>query len=247
MEHNEPHKQNNMKDAILGAIKTKRLSMRSKYYFWLRIAALLLVSAAAFFVSTFIFNFILFSIRINSQDTFLSFGPRGWGAFFYFFPWHLFALDVVLVGALLWLLRQFKFGYKSPMLYVLLFLVATTVTLGTLIDRGTGLNDKFLRDADERRLPRPINDVYGRVRHMPPPGSGFCKGCTVVSINGNTLIVADPRASTTPITVMLPPNDPRATTSNLEAGDVIFVAGDKQGDFIQAFGVREMGSLQRVK
>ncbi len=238
MEHNEQQK--NMKESILGAIKTKRLSMHPKYYFWLRVAALVLVSAAVFFISTFIFNFILFSIRINSQDTFLSFGPRGWGAFFYFFPWHLFALDVVLVGVLLWLLRQFKFGYKSPMLYILLLLVVVTVALGTLIDRGTGLNDKFLRDADERRLPRPINDVYGHARRLPPPGSGFCKGCTVISVNGNTLIVADPRASTTPIMVTLPLNDPRATTSGLEAGDVIFVAGDKQGDAIRAFGVRKM-------
>ena len=143
--------------------------MHPKYYFWLRVAAVALVSFAALVVSVVICNFILFSIRINSQDVFLSFGPRGWGAFLYFFPWKLFIVDILLVGLLLWLLRQFTFGYKSPLLYMFLGLFVFTVGAGLLLDRATGLNEHFLREAEERRLPPPMRDFYVKVRHTPPP------------------------------------------------------------------------------
>jgi hypothetical protein len=219
--------------------------MHPKYYFALRVAALVCVSVCIFLISIFICNFLLFSIRVNSTDSYLYFGPRGWGAFLSFFPWDLFAIDVLLVGMLLWLLRQFKFGYKSPMLYVVLLLLAVTVAAGAVIDRTSDINDRFLNAADAHRLPVPFNDVYDHARMLPPPGQGVCR-CTVISINGNTLFVSDLRATTTPFTVTLPSDDPRATTSGIEAGDVIFIAGQKSGGGIDAFGVRKI-YFERVK
>jgi hypothetical protein len=237
MEHNE--QKPNMKDAILGKIESGSLKMHPKYYFVLRVAALVLVSIAIFLITVFLCNFLLFSIRINSSDSYLYFGPRGWGAFLAFFPWDLFAIDVVLVGVLLWLMRQFKFGYKSPMLYIVLFLIVVTVAAGAAIDRVTDINDRFLNDADHNRLPGPVNVFYVNAHRLPPPGQGVCK-CVVVSAGNGTLRVYDLRASTTPFTVTLPLNDPRATTSGLEPGDTIFIAGERVGSTIDAFGVRKI-------
>src|SRR4051812_6361492 len=98
MEKQEQHKPAvSMQEKVLGKIHARELSMHPRYYFVLRVAALVLVALGILFISVFIFNFLLFSIRINSQDTFLAFGPRGWGAFLVFFPWDLFAIDAVLV------------------------------------------------------------------------------------------------------------------------------------------------------
>ncbi|MES2006637.1 MAG: hypothetical protein V4436_00850 [Patescibacteria group bacterium] len=228
-----------MKDTILGKIAERKLSMHSKYYFWARVAALVVVSLAMFLVSIFIFNFILFSIRISSNDAFLAFGPRGWQAFLAFFPWDLLAFDAVLVGVLLWLLRQFKFGYKNPLLYVLVLVCLFLVGAGIVVDQTTGINERFLKDAREHRLPPPLVGLYGRAERVPGPGSGVCK-CLILSINGKTVMVSDAHDTATQFTLMLPPNDPRATTSNLEPGDMIFVAGERKGDTIEVFGIRKL-------
>jgi len=238
MEHNE-EQQNTMRDAILGRIRSQKLHMHPRYYFYARVIALTLVSAGIFFVTAFICNFLLFSIRVNSSDSYLFFGPRGWAAFIQFFPWDLFAIDLLLVAALLWLLRQFKFGYKSPVLYIVLLLILVTVTAGALLDRATDFNDRALNAADAHRLPGPVNIFYGNAHRLPPPGEGVCK-CVVVSSEGGVLTVYDLRASTTPFTVALPPNDPRATTSGLEPGDVIFVAGQRIDGSVDAFGIRKI-------
>src|SRR3569832_1226794 len=131
-----------MKDAVLGKINSGALKMHPRYYFMLRVAALSVVSIAILLITIFICNFLLFSIRINSSDSYLYFGPRGWGAFLSFFPWDLFAIDVVLVGVLLLLMRLFKFGYKSPILYVVLLLIVVTIASGATIDSTADFNDR---------------------------------------------------------------------------------------------------------
>ena len=54
-------------------------------------------------------------------------------------------------------------------------------------------------------------------------------------------MVADPRSgTTTPLTVVFPLHDDRATTTGLKVGDRVFLAGDKEGGVIRAFGVRRL-------
>jgi len=236
MEHNE---QTSLKEKVLGRIQSKKLSMHPKYYFWLRVAALVVVSLLVLLISIFIFNFLLFSVRISSNDAFLGFGPRGWQAFLTFFPWDLLAVDAVLVAVLLWLLRQFKFGYKNPMLYVLLGICVLTVGAGVVVDQTTGINERFLKDAHEHRLPPPLVGLYGRADRMPGPGSGVCR-CVIVAAEGNTLTLADLRATSTQFMVTLPLNDPRATSSMLKAGDMVFVAGERRGEVIEVYGIRPL-------
>lgn len=236
----------NIKESILESIRARKIGMHSKSYFYARVAALVVVSCLVLLISIFILNFLLFSVRINSQDVFLSFGPRGWSAFLAFFPWELLAIDAVLVGVLLALLRQFKFGYKSPLLYMLGGLIALTLVAGFAIDSTTGINEHFLRQADEHRLPGAFGDFYGHARRPPPPGSGFCRHCTIVAIEGNVLTVEEVRSEgTTTRVIVLPPNDPNATTSMLKVGDIIFVAGDTASDGnIRAFGVRAFSPVK---
>ncbi len=85
-----------------------------------------------------------------------------------------------------WMLRWFRFGYKTPVLYVVAALLALTVVSGLALDRATGLNDRFLGQADEHRLPPPFGDFYGGARRMPPPGNGFCR-CVITAISGDSL------------------------------------------------------------
>ncbi len=236
----EHEKTPSIKDQLLRDIRSGQLAMRPKFYFTLKMLALAAVALAALVVSIAILNFILFSIRIGGHDSLLSFGPRGFWAFIMFFPWSLLMVDIGLIVLLQWLLRKFRFGYQVPVLYLLAGLVVATTAAGFVIDRGTPLNDQ-LYEMRGHGLPSPLGRFYDRAHLPPPPGSGVCK-CTITAIEGNMLTVKDTREGTTTFTVLLPANDPRATTTNLDIGDVIFVAGDMQDGVIRAFGVRELPS-----
>lgn len=229
-----------MKDAILRKINAQEFSMRPRIFFTAKLVALVVVATAVLLISVFIVNFILFSIRINSHATLLGFGLRGIEAFLLFFPWALFVLDIALIASLQWMLHWFRFGYKTPALYLLSGLVLLTLGAGFVIDEGTPVNDQFLREADEHRLPSPFGDFYGRARHLPSLDDGFCL-CTIEVISGNTLVVNDTHSTTT-VTVMLPTDDLRATTSGLMVGDRVLIAGDRDGDTIEAFGVRKVNN-----
>jgi hypothetical protein len=150
----------------------------------------------------------------------------------------MFLADVFLVALLERLLRQFRFGYKVPVLYLLIGLFALTIASAFALDRGTGLNDRLLHRADRNELyfAGPVFEAARR----PMPGSGVCK-CSILEVNGNVLIVEDARRMpSVPLTVILPPDSPRATTTGLESGDVVFIAGDVDGSTIRAFGVRKL-------
>ncbi len=189
-------------------------------------------------LSVFIFNFILFSIRINSHDSLLGFGPAGLETFIYIFPWALFFIDVALVFALEALVRRFRFAYKIPVLYLLAALLLATLAMAFIIDRGTDVNDRLLHRADRNELPF-VGELLEHARR-PMPGSGVCL-CTITAISGNTITVADTRSGTTGmLTVILPADDPRATTTSLEVGDTVFIAGDESQGVIRAFGVRKV-------
>ena len=132
MENNEPM---NMKERLLGEIRSQRLSMRPRLYFTLHLAALVATAVLAFAITVFLFNFIFFSVRLNAHDTLLGFGAPGLQLFLGLFPWWLFALDVALIAALESLSRRFRFGWKVPGLYLLAGIFFITASVGYAMER----------------------------------------------------------------------------------------------------------------
>lgn len=234
-----PSEQKNMKDELLAKIKAGEVTMRPKIHFTLKAVALVAVAFAVLVVSILIFNFIFFSIRIAGHESLLGFGWEGLLRFLFFFPWILLAIDLSLIVVLEWLLRQFRFGYHTPVLYLLGGIVVVSVSAGMIIDRGTSFNDALVTRAGRHQLPPPINGWYEPTRHFPRPESGICRRCTILAIDGNVLVVAPENAiGTTTLTIVLPKNGPHATTSRLSVGDTVMIAGDLRGGTLYAFGVR---------
>jgi hypothetical protein len=124
--------------------------------------------------------------------------------------------------------------------YLLIGLLGASAVLGFVLDRETLLNDHLLDEADHHHL-GPFDTVYGHARRPLPPGEGVCL-CVVRTIEGSTLTLQDTRGTST-ITVILPPDDPRATTTGLQIGDRVFIAGDlDDGGTIRAFGLHKLPS-----
>lgn len=231
--NNEQH--HTIHDNVLEKIRQNEVKMRPRLYFTLKFIALIVVALLISIVSVFIFSFMLFSIRATSEAMLLGFGSRGWYLFFLMFPWPLLFIDVVLIAVLEWLLRQFRFGYKKSVVYLLLGLIVAIVSLGYLLDRGAHLHEGLLDRADHHNLPF-MEGMYEKVRRPLPHGSGVCR-CVVISINGNTLAVVDdhPLGTTTIFKVILP--TVHATTS-LKIGDRIFVVGQVVNGELHAMGIK---------
>ncbi|MCE9643935.1 hypothetical protein K8Q93_01670 [Candidatus Parcubacteria bacterium] len=231
------HHPSNLKDQLLKDIRSGEVAMRPRYFFLLKIVALASVATAVLILSVFIFNFILFGLRINHHQELLGFGSRGLFTFLRVFPWFLLLLDVALVVLLEYLLRRFKFGYKVPVLYLLAGLFVGTLLAGFAVDRGTYFNDRMLEGS--RHLPPGLGHFYEGARRPPPPGGGLCR-CTILAIDGSQLTVEDTRSGTTTLVVLLPSNNPRATTTALKVGDTVLIAGTEENGVIRAFGVRKI-------
>lgn len=237
------HTNKEMKEIILKRIGSEHVAMRSRFYFGLRLAAVIGVAALVLLVSVAISTFILFSVRVSGHNTLLHFGSRGIITFIHVFPWFLVVVDGLLVLLLESLLRRFRFGYRSPILYLLLGLVALSVALGLFLDRGTPLNDALFDRAHHHGLPAPLEGFYQNARMGHVPADGICR-CTITSIEGNVIHAKDDvTGTTTNFTIVVPMDNPDATTTGLREGDTIFVIGDAGDGTIKAFGLRSFGQL----
>jgi hypothetical protein len=79
-------------------------------------------------------------------------------------------MDVAFLVLLEYLLKQFSFGYRSPVVYTALIALVVVVSLGFAIDRATDINDHVLERADENDLPFPFGDFYEHAHRPLPPG-----------------------------------------------------------------------------
>lgn len=236
-----------LKEKLMNEIKSGEVAMTPRVYFTLQWVALVGTIAAILLVTVFIVNFIFFSIRLNTSEQLLGFGPQGFGAFLHFFPWHLAITDITLVFLLQWLLRRFKFGYRIPLLYLIGGLILGAGLIGFALDRATPFNDRL--HEGRGRLPGPMRGFYDGAKR-PHKGSGICR-CTILAIEGNTLTVEDTRpvsegGATTTLLVVIPPDTRRATTTGLSVGDTVFIAGKEEDGVIEAFGIRKEGERMRA-
>lgn len=234
----QEHTPGGIEERVLATIESGRVHMRPRAFFTLKLIAIAAVGALVLLLSIALVNFMLFSIRISGHDMLLGFGPRGFWAFFLHFPWPLLMFDIAAIALLSHLFRQFRFGYRTPVVYVLLGLAFASAAAGLLLDRGTPFNDTLYKQAGENRLPSPLGGFYASMRHEWSERDGLCR-CTVVAMSGDTLIVADTRNASSTYTILLPPNSAFATTSGLLVGDTVMVAGDvDENGVIHAFGLR---------
>jgi hypothetical protein len=239
----EPQKEENksIRDHVLGKIRSKEVAMRSRAYFTVKIAILAAVALAILVISAFLFNIILFGLRLNGHESLLGFGSRGILLFFSILPWWLLVFDILLIVLLEWLIRHFRFGSRSPVIYIVLGILVVVVCGGFYVDRATDWNDRLLEQADANDLPPFLGDVYEHARRPMPPESGFCK-CLVTSINGENVIVQDiDNGTTTMLTLEIPGDDSgAATTTDLQVGDLVIIAGDRVQNVIKAFGIHKI-------
>jgi len=227
-----------MEKRFLNRIRGERAYCASASVFLPQIALARWGTIGVLVLSVFIFNFILFSIRVSGQGSYWNFWTaRHYGLSFNFSRGARCA-HILFILILECSYGKFPFRISQPnIIFADHPRVARRPRLDLRSIEVRQFNDDLRVQAHQHHLPPPFNDMYDRAGRPSGPGSGTCK-CTVTAINGNTISADDIDVdSVRHLTIVVPANDPLLTS--LKAGDVIFVAGDESSSTIRAYGIQK--------
>lgn len=149
---NEPNNQESISARVLGLIREGKIRRYPRAYFLIRVAAILAVCALLVATVTFVVSFMLFSLHESGQQFLLGFGWHGIAVFLQLFPWGPALLSVFLIIVLGWLLRDFKFGYRFPILFAFVTLICICGALALVVE-ATPFHRSLLQKADDDQLP----------------------------------------------------------------------------------------------
>ena len=142
-------------------------------------------------------------------------------------------MDILAILGLVQLSRRFRFGWKTPRVYLATLLLIAAIASGFLFDLTVPVHDSL--EQNQSRLPQPMRGLY---RTTPPEQGGFTHGILLAfDAATDTLTIVDER--TGDITEAIIVDDTHATTAGLEIGSSIIIAGDEIDGVMHVFGIRK--------
>lgn len=237
---NQHPDQHTTKDNVLSLIREGKVSMRPASLFKIEYLAILLLSAVVLLISIALAGYIFFALRVNGHDALLGFGTPGALAFLRVFPWGLFVLDIAFIFLLSKLIREFAFGYRRPVLGVLLVLFVGATVFAFVIDRETPLHDELMHEGEHGFLPPPVGGWYEHARGPAPHDAGIYRGIVtditppIVTMQHDDLDADGDEAS---YRVLVPKGTDAAT---VHVGDHLYVFGPSENGIIHAIGLRNL-------
>lgn len=232
--------QNDIKNQILEKIKSGEVNMKPKYYFILKLVALALTVFLTFILSTMLVSYVIFSIKISGQVFLLGFGAKGFYHFFIALPWFILGIDVVLIFFLDWLLKSFKFGYNSSVMFLFVVTLVSITVLASLINSTSFHKDMLIR-AEGRGLPI-AGGFYSDLRRS-HKSQGLFRG-EIMSIEGTSTFfikyIDQNSVIDGSVAKIIVPNSIDIFSLGAVIGDTVFIAGDAVNGEIHAYGIRKL-------
>lgn len=227
---------------VLKKIESGQVKMRPKSFFYIKVIISVLSIFFGLIVSALLLSYIFYSTRISGNLNLLGFGSKGIYEFMMLFPWLIVVLDVLVLLFVDWLLRSFKFGYKSSVIYLFLGTLVVMTLLSTLVN-FTKFNKAMMYRAEYDRLLLG-NNLYGSIRRS-HSSRGLFFGY-VESINNKSIILVhtDYKGSKTldRIEVILSPE--LIHLNSIKIGDNVFVAGVvSPTSQVKAYGISKIVKL----
>lgn len=237
MENNNQKQHDDIKNKVLEKIREGRVRMRPKFFFALKIIVLALVAAFILILTSFVLSFIFFSIAATGKMFLVGFGIRGLFIFFLTLPWLPLVIDILLIIVLERLLKRFKFGYRSPIVYLSVGIIAIAIFIAFIINM-TQVHPLLVHRAQQNRLPL-IGGMYKDARRPPMERCiyrGYIQG--IATETPAIIIHPDDIDSSTTVRILLPSyaNPER----RFEVNDYVFVACQYFKSEIRAFGVKKI-------
>lgn len=234
---NKTENQIDIKDRVLEQIKSGKVSMRSKAYFLAKLGLLSFVTVLTTLVSIFLLSFIIFSSSLDGSLFLVRFGGYGLYNFVLTLPWYLLVVDIFLLLFLDLLLKSFRFGYKSPVLYLFIGTIVVVTIVSTTLNM-TSFHQRFMNTVGEGKVPFLPNIYTGVGSEKQKPGTW--KGY-VGKINGNSFKFKYVKGVSGEYgdAEVFAVNEITVVDKLLE-GDLVFVAGNILDNRIMAYGIKKL-------
>lgn len=234
----EENIQNNIENDVLKRIELGELKMKPKSYFVVKSVILIGLTFLTFVMATVLVSFIIFSLKSRGDIFLLGFGTKGLYRFILVFPWYLLIANAFLVFFLDYLLRRFRYGYNSPILYLFLATLVF-VTLFSFVVNFTSFHERLSKFAEKNRIPF-ARDMYIDARKSHSEKSLYRGVVTFIGDNYFILRSGSENVSQKDeIRVVAPPGlDPR---NFVHIGEEVYVAGYMAtGTNVASFGVHKI-------
>ncbi len=224
-------KRNNFKEKILDQIKSGRVKMRPRYYFFIRAALGILSMLLVLFLVVYLISFIMFIMKVQGIWYLPNFGLSGLYRFLLAFPWFLVGIALVFVLLLELFIKKVKLVYRKPLLYSVLGVALFSVAAGFILAEAP-FHKRIFEKAREDEFPiigpmyrgyghRQLSNIYhGRVIEL------FDDQLKINTIRGEEFIVE-----------VLPTTEVHGYDT-LEVGDNIIVVGERDDGHIKAWGIK---------
>ncbi|KND49270.1 MAG: hypothetical protein AB203_02645 [Parcubacteria bacterium C7867-008] len=236
MNNNSQHDQ--FQNEVLERIRSGQLQMKPRLFFVLKSVCIILITVFILLISVWLVSFISFGLRLTGNESLLGFGAKGSLIFLVLFPWWLALLDLGLVALLAWLVRRFSFGYRRPLLYLLIALTVCGAASGLLFDRETRFHDDRFEEAEAGELFGPLESLYESAHLKAPEEHGVYRGF-VLDIGERSFTLThddnDNDEDDGEWTVLPPTN---FDMKMIRIGDRVYVAGEREDQEIEAYGLR---------
>lgn len=222
-----------MRDRILEAIETGKVSMRPKWHFVLKTALMVTGGIIALLALLYLGSLVLFVLRRTGVWFVPIFGSRGWFEFFKSLPWLLILASLVFVVVLEILVRHYKFAYRRPLLFSVAGIILILAAGVFVVDRAR-LHDRFSRYTEQNHLPF-ARDFYHGFRsqkfmnvHGGKVTTSTQDGFWMQNIAGDELRVIVASSTRFPLGM------------GFSVGDAVVVFGPEASGTIQAMGIRKV-------
>ncbi|MFA6136397.1 MAG: hypothetical protein WC705_03540 [Candidatus Paceibacterota bacterium] len=221
-----------IKDFVIEKIKSGQAKMKPKWHFVLKAVLFILGIILITLTILYLISFIIFSLNQTGAIFAPSFGLRGFGIFMASLPWVLILVSGIFIIILEILVKHYSFAYKKPIFYSVLGILILVLAGGFIISRS-GFHQKFFRDARNFKLPLagPLYREFG-MKKFDDIHIG-----TIVKINEKSFVLENNRGEMLSVNILS--NTRLSVDLDLKEGDLVMVVGRRNGDIVDAFGIRK--------
>lgn len=218
----------NLREEVLGKIKSGSIKPHSKFYFTFRNALLVLVIVVIFLILLFITSFVIFALKTSELWFLPIFGIQGIEILISNFPWILVFAIIIFTVFLEVLANRFNFVFLKPLLYSLLLIIFIVVAFSFFIN-STPLHPFVYEKARKENISvlKPFYDKFTR-----PNPTDFHPGTVIDEIKDNTFAIE--LADKTKISVKISENTRIRPEFKIYRGGRILVIGKIKNGIIEA-------------
>lgn len=222
---------NELQKKLVEKIKNGEVAMVPRWHFVLKGVLWFAAVLLTLLVAVYLLSFILFGLHSTGVLFAPLFGMRGLMIFIVSSPWLLIGVLFLFLGVLYVLVSRYSFSYKKPLVYSMIGVVLMVVAVGSLIEQ-TKMHDRIGAFASERGVPG-LAPLYRQFDDRAPKNVTLG---TVAAVAENEFTLETRNGEA--VFVHVYPHTKLHRDQQVRVGDVVMVFGKREGDVVDAVGVR---------